>query len=175
MPQTSQSESEKWQSLRNEDVDWSAETGRILLASEGRPISRAAIAKAADLAIEKRAKVHVLSVARIWGSAFGMPHPGLMPTARELQSQREIVSEAIDALEQRHVVAMGEVIRSRNAAKAIATKTRRNSYLGIVMTADRAPHWLICGLLWTHEPYRVARFTRVPVHLIVDVPPSESD
>ena len=101
MRQASQSEFEKWRSLKNEDVDWGGETGRILLASEGRPISLAAVAKVANLAMEKGAKVHVLSVARIWGSAFGLPHPGLMPTARELQSQREIVSAAIDALEQR--------------------------------------------------------------------------
>jgi hypothetical protein len=175
MPQTSQSASEKWQSLRNEDIDWGAETGLLLLASEGRPISPAAIAKVANLAMEKGAKVHVLSVARIWGSAFGLPHPGLMPTARELQSQREIVSAAIDALEQRHVVATGEVMRSRNAAKAIAKKARRQTYLAIVMTADRAPHWLVRGLLWSHEPYRVGRLTRVPVHLVVDASPSESD
>lgn len=100
-------------------------------------------------------------------------HPGLMPTARELQSQREIVSEAIDALEQQGVGATGEIIRSRDAAQAIAAKTRRSIYLGIVMAADRAPHWLVRGLLWSHEPYRVGRFTRVPVHLVVDTPPGE--
>ena len=175
MRQASQSEFEKWRSLKNEDVDWGGETGRILLASEGRPISLAAVAKVASLAMEKGAKVHVLSVARIWGSAFGLPHPGLMPTARELQSQREIVSAAINALEQQHVVATGEVIRSRNAAKAIAKKACWQTYLAIVMTADRAPHWLVRGLLWSHEPYRVGRLARVPVHLVVDASPSESD
>ena len=148
-------------------------TGRILLASEGRPISQAAIGKAADLAIHKCTNVHVLSVARIWGSAFGMQHPGLMPTQRELQSQREIVSEAVDALEQRGVVARGEVIRSRDAAQAIGAKARGSTYLEIVMAADRAPHWLVRGLLWSHAPYRVGRFTRVPVHLIVDASPGE--
>ena len=175
MPQASQSAPEDREPSQKDGVGLGCDAARILLASEGRPISPVAVAKAASLAIERHAKVHVLSVARIWGSAFGLQHPGLFPTERELESQRHIVSAAIDALEQRRVVATGEVMRSRNAAKAIAKKTRQNTYLGIVMTADRAPHWLVRGLLWSHEPYRVGRFTRVPVHLVVDASPSESD
>jgi hypothetical protein len=139
----------------------------VLLASEGRPISPEAVATSARLAIKNGASVHVLTVARIWGSAFGLPHPSLMPTTRELQSQRDIVSEAIDELKRRHVDATGEVIRSRNAAKAIAAKAGQRAYLGIVMTADPEPHWLIRGLLWSHEPYRVRRLAKPPVHLVV--------
>ena len=71
----------------------------ILLASEGRPISVKAVAKAAQLASDNGAKVHVLSVARIWGTAFGLQHPGLFPTQRELQSQRDIVADAIEQIE----------------------------------------------------------------------------
>jgi nucleotide-binding universal stress UspA family protein len=140
----------------------------ILLASEGRPISPQAIAKAAQLASDARAKVHVLSVARVWGSAFGLQHPGLFPSQRELQTQRDIVADAIDQLERRRVDATGEVVRSRNAAKVIAAKARERAYLAIVMTADPEPHWLIRGLLWTHEPYRVRRLAKLPVHLVVD-------
>jgi len=142
----------------------------ILLASEGRPISPDAVAIAARLAAENRAGVHVLAVARIWGSAFGLPHPGLMPTTRELQSQRDIVAETIDELKRWRIDATGEVIRSRNAAKAIAAKVGQRTYLGIVMTADPEPHWLIRGLLWSHEPYRVRRLVNLPVYLAVDAP-----
>ncbi len=110
----------------------------------------------------------MLTVARIWGSAFGLPHPGLLPTRHELQTQRNIVSEAINELESLGVDATGEVLRSRNAAKAIAVTARQRAYLGIVMTADPPPHWLFRGLLWSHEPYRVRRLTKLPVHLVVD-------
>lgn len=147
--------------------DCTGEAAFILLASEGRPISPAAVAMSAKLAIQSDARVRVLSVARIWGSAFGLPHPGLMPTARELQSQRDIVFAAINALERLEIVATGEVLRSRNAAKSIAAKGRQKSCLGIVITADPEPHWLARGFLWSHEPYRVCRLSRVPVHLVV--------
>jgi nucleotide-binding universal stress UspA family protein len=147
-------------------------TPTILLASEGRPISSQAVATAARLASDNRASVHVLTVARIWGSAFGLPHPGLMPTTRELQCQRDIVAEAIEELQRLGIDATGEVLRSRNAAKAIVTKLRQRAYVGIVMTADPEPYWLIRGLLWSHEPYRVRRLAKVPVHLVVDIRPS---
>ena len=145
-------------------------TPTILLASEGRPISLEAVATAARFAAENRASVHVLTVARIWGSAFGLPHPGLMPTTRELQGQRDNVAKAIEDLERLRIDATGEVLRSRNAAKAIVAKLRQRNYLGIVMTADPEPHWLIRGLLWSHEPYRVRRLAGLPVHLVIDAP-----
>jgi nucleotide-binding universal stress UspA family protein len=142
--------------------------GTILLASEGRPISSEAIAKAAQLARKEHAKVHVLSVARIWGTAFGLQHPGLFPTRGEIESQRQIISKAIDELEQQKIEATGEILRSRAAARAIAAKARQRDCLGIVMTADPKPHWLMRPFLWSHEPYRVGRLSKLPVHLVVD-------
>lgn len=142
----------------------------ILLASEGRPISRNAVAMAARLATDKAAGVHVLTVARVWGSAFGLPHPGLMPTALELQCQRDIVAAAIDELERQRIDCTGEVLRSRDAAKAILAKLRQRTYSEIVMGADPEPHWLIRGLLWSHEPYRVRRLSQLPIHLVIDTP-----
>jgi nucleotide-binding universal stress UspA family protein len=150
------------------DADADGPERTILLASEGRPISPDAVAKAAELARNCSAKVHVLSVARIWGSAFGLQHPGLFPSQRELDGQREIVAKAINALEQRKVEATGEILRSRTAAKAIAAKARQKGYLGIVMCADEEPNWFIRGFLWSHEPYRVRRLSKLPVHLVVD-------
>ena len=154
----------------NTEATESAAAPKILLASEGRPISAAAVNKAAQLAIEHQAKVHVLSVARIWGSNFGMQHPGLQPTQRELQAQRDIVAQAIDALERLGVVAAGEVVRSRSAAKNIAAKANAGKYIAVVMTADPEPNWLVRELMWSHDPYRVRRLAKLPVHLAVDIP-----
>ena len=167
MHQASYFAAEERDAHHNGDQDAHREASRILLASEGRPISPAAVAKAASIAIDTGAQVHVLSVARIWGSAFGMQHPGLFPTPRELQQQRDIVTAAIDALKRCDLGATGEVLRSRNAAKAIASRTGQGNYLGIVITADPEPHWLVRGLLWSHEPYRVRRLSKVPVHLVI--------
>ena len=51
---------------------------RILLASEGRAISEAAIARTIELARPGGASVHVFSVARVHGVAFALPNPGLL-------------------------------------------------------------------------------------------------
>ena len=146
------------------------ETRRVLLASEGRPISTAAIAKAAQLALENQTGIHVLSVARIWGSNFGLQHPGLQPTKLELDAQRDIVASAIEALERQGIDVKGEVMRSRSAAKSIAAKANTGSYLSLVMAADPEPHWLTRGLMWSHEPYRAKRLAKLPVHLTIEEP-----
>ena len=68
---------------------------RILLASEGRPISNAAIDRTIELAKPSGASVHVFSIARVHGVSFGLQTPGLLPTKREWAEQREIVGKAI--------------------------------------------------------------------------------
>jgi hypothetical protein len=61
---------------------------RILLASEGRAIPAAAIDFVARIAAENQAEVNVFSIARVHGTAFGFPSPGLLPTRREWQEPR---------------------------------------------------------------------------------------
>ncbi|MFZ0558529.1 MAG: hypothetical protein WAM55_04495 [Methylovirgula sp.] len=73
----------------------------ILLASEGRRIPAEAVEFAANLSRKSKAAVHVFMIARVWGSSFGLPHPGLMPTKREWQQQRDLVAEAVRLLQQR--------------------------------------------------------------------------
>ena len=51
----------------------------VLLATDGRePLSPEAIERAAALASPDG--VAVLAIAKIYGTQFGLPHPGLMPT-----------------------------------------------------------------------------------------------
>ena len=66
-------------------------------------IEASAVEFAAQMALKAEAPVHVFIIARIWGSAFGMPHPGLMPTKREWQVQRDLATEAVDRLKRRGV------------------------------------------------------------------------
>ena len=61
---------------------------RILLASEGRPISNAAIDRVVELAKPADASVRVFTIARVHGVAFGMQSPGLLPTKAEWAEQR---------------------------------------------------------------------------------------
>ena len=52
---------------------------------------------AARIAKRSGAPVHVFTIARIWGTSFGFPNPGLNPTKREWDQQRHNVEKAIGA------------------------------------------------------------------------------
>ena len=110
----------------------------------------------------------MLSIARIWGTSFGLPHPGLMPNKRELQEQREIVADAVAWLKRRDIAASGQVAGTRNAAKRILAEARRRRADAIVMAADPPQHWLVANMVWSQEPQRVRRLAPVPVYLVIE-------
>ena len=150
-----------------------AETGsfeRILLASEGRPISDAAVNRVIELAGESGATAHVFSVARVHGVAFGLQTPGLLPTKAEWAEQREIVRQAIKRLKRKGIPAEGHVLGTRKAAKMILQEAATEGCGAIVMAADRDRNRLIADFMWTQEPQRVRRRAKVPVFLVVDEP-----
>jgi len=144
-------------------------TGKsILLASEGRPISQAAMKLAQRMAGIAGAEVHVLSIARVWGTSFGMPHPGLLPNRREMQERHESVASAVTWLRRHNIEASGQVTGTRNAAKRILAEARRRRADAIVMAADPPLHWFVSGMVWSQEPYRVRRLASIPVYLVID-------
>lgn len=140
----------------------------VLLASESRRIPAAAVERAAQLAAPAGAPVHVLSVARVWGTSLGLPSPGLLPTRQEWDEQRAVVDGAVRALEARGVEARGSVIGTRAAAKRIASEARRLGCEAIVMGADPPRSRWLRDFIWSQEPYRVERRADVPVHLVVE-------
>jgi hypothetical protein len=135
---------------------------RVLLATEGRPIPQSAIRFAARW----HAPVRVFSVARVHGISFAFPNPWLMPSRKEWQDQRDIVREAIKALEKRGVEATGHVVGTRKAARAIVREAERDGSNVIVMAADPPRNRLVADMMWSQEPYRVQRRARVPVYLV---------
>lgn len=139
---------------------------RILLASEGRAIPDAAIARVVELALTSGASVRVFSIARVHGVAFGLPNPGLVPTKREWAEQREIVAGAVKRLTRKGLQADGEVLGTRKATSRIIKEATRYECEAIVMAADPDRNRLIADLLWSQEPQRVRRRARVPVFLV---------
>ena len=105
----------------------------MLLASSGAPISRAAARRARDLAAGQ--PVAVISILRVYGSAFGLPNPGLMPTRRERDEQVGIVDRAIRDLERLGCTADGQVTATRSAGRAIAKAARARQVSYVVMDA----------------------------------------
>src|SRR2546427_6294281 len=102
-----------------------AQRGGVLLATEGRPIPKAAVERAAELANKSGAPVHVFAVARIYGVAFGLPSPWLRPNAGEWQDQRDGVAQAIELLERRGGGGDGNNLRPRKATKRNGGETTR--------------------------------------------------
>jgi hypothetical protein len=96
----------------------------VLLASDGRhDFSSRAVARAAALA-GSGGHVAVVTIAKIYGSSYGLPNPGLLPTKRELAERREWVSGAIRTLEREGAVADGQIASTRRATKKLATIAR---------------------------------------------------
>ena len=139
---------------------------KLLLASEGRPIPEEAIDAAARLARPSGAPVFVFSVARIWGTSLGLPMPGLLPSKREWDEQRELVERAVKSLRRRGVDAKGHVVGTRKATKRIVGEAERLGCDAIVMAADPPRNRVLADLMWSQEPYRVRRRAKVPVYLV---------
>lgn len=146
----------------------SARFERILLASEGRAISAAAIARTIQLARAGGASVHVLSIARVHGTAFGLPSPGLLPTKAEWDQQREIVRSAVSRLRRKGIEADGHVLGTRKTTRRILEEAAGEHCDAIVMAADPDRSRLSGDLLWSQEPQRVRRKAKLPVFLVVE-------
>jgi nucleotide-binding universal stress UspA family protein len=157
--------------VRDPQPETTQQVKRILLASEGRQIPDAAIKHAIDLARRSGASVHVFSIARVHGVAFGLPSPGLLPTKREWAEQRELVTKAVRRLERKGIEAKGHVLGTRHATKKICEEAKLEGCDVIVMGADPDRNRFVGNLLWSQEPQRVRRRAKVPVVLVVEPGP----
>lgn len=142
----------------------------VLLASEGREFSAASIALAAELAADSDASVLVMSIARVHGVAFGLPHPGLAPTQAEWAEQKAIVATAVKRLKRQGLEAEGQVLGTRTPAKRICAMADEIGAGAIVMGADAPRNRLIGPMIWSQEPQGVERKARMAVHLTIAEP-----
>lgn len=140
----------------------------ILLATEGRPLSKSVVAHALKLAQERGARVHVLAIARVHGVALGLPNPGLLPTKREWADREETVRRAIARLRRKGIDADGQVVGTRKAAQRICQEADTRECDAIVMGADPDRNRVLAEFYWSQEPQRVKRKARASVHLLVD-------
>jgi hypothetical protein len=108
----------------------------VLLASSGSPFSRAAVRRAHELAAGE--PVAVLSILKVYGSQFGLPNPGLLPTRRERDEQLDVVSRAIKELERRGCTVDGQVAATRSAGRMIAKVARARQVRYVVMDSPTA-------------------------------------
>jgi nucleotide-binding universal stress UspA family protein len=140
--------------------------GKVLIASEGRRLTAPANDLALQMARAGNGHVRVMTVARLWGTSFGLPNPGLRPSRREMAEQEENVSWAISRIEDAGLSADGHIVTTRHPSKSILNEAKRQNCDAIVMGADRRRNWLIGSMMWSQEPYRVRGRTTIPVHLV---------
>jgi len=138
---------------------------RVVVASEGREIAWPVLQQAFELARPAGASVHVVTIARVWGTSLGFPNPGLNPTRQEWDEQRLIARRAVEAIEKAGFEASARVIGTRRAGKRILGEARAFGADAIVMGCD-GKRRLLGDFSWSQEPYRVLRRARVPVYLV---------
>jgi len=128
----------------------------VLLASPGAPFSRAAVRRARELAGGQ--PIAVLSILKIYGSSFGLPNPGLMPTKREREEQVKIVKKAIDELERRGCEVDGQVAATRSAGRMIAKVAKARQVQYVVMDVHQNSG--VRGIIEAHITSTVRRGLR---------------
>ena len=107
-----------------------------MLASDGREdYSGRAVARAA--ALSTSGPVAVVTIAKIYGSSFGLPHPGLLPTKVELAERQRWVERAIHTLKAGGTPADGQVAATRRTAKKLAAVARARGARVVVI--DETP------------------------------------
>jgi len=112
--------------------------------------------------------VHVFSIARVWGTSLGLPNPGLMPSKREWDVQRDLVAAAVKALKQHGIEAKGHVLATRKATKRIVSEAERLGCSVIVMAGDPPRNRFVGDFIWSQEPYRVQRRAGLPVYVVTE-------
>ena len=128
---------------------------RVVLISPGAAFREKAIARAVEAA--NGAPIAVVIIARIHGSSFGMPNPGLMPNPKEKAAALARAEDAINAIRRAGGRADGQVAIARSAAKVAArVATARQASVVIVDEGDR-PNWrkLVEGNIGFTLPWRL--------------------
>lgn len=111
----------------------------VLIASNGEKIPGAAIRQALRLSAGE--PVAVVTIARIYGSSLGLPNPGLMPTRKELDEQKEIAQRAVSALEKGGSEAWGQVAATRRPSKTIAQAARARGVKHVLVIRPDKVGW----------------------------------
>jgi hypothetical protein len=115
------------------------QSSAVLIATVGVAIPPEVIRRAVELS-EGR-PVAIIAIARIYGSSFGLPSPGLMPSRKEMDEQLAFVNKAIARLEKAGVEAWGQVASTRRYARTIALAGRARGVSSILVVTAEAPRW----------------------------------
>jgi K+-sensing histidine kinase KdpD len=136
------------------------------------PFAAPVLERVIEVANPAGAKITIVSVARIFGSSLGIPHPGLQPNRREMEEQRSIVEDAAKVLRRHGFEVRVNLSKSRNAPKMIARWGTAKRFHAIVVPDPERPRWrrFIEGDLATE----IHRRCGIPVHAVPVPSPGRS-
>lgn len=77
--------------------------------------------------------IRVLSIVKIYGTALGIQHPGLLPSKQEIRAQEDIVADAVERIERAGGRARGEIVGTRDAGKTFLRAAVRYSVRHVVL------------------------------------------
>jgi universal stress protein family protein len=140
--------------------------GGILIASTGEPFERIVLDRGVELARGGASQaVHVISTARVFGTALGLQHPGLFPTKREWDIQAGIVADAVRILKKAGLDAKGRVVGTRHPSKVINKEAIAKGCRAIVIGTRPVAPWR--KLLWQDDVHLLSRSATMPVHVVM--------
>lgn len=108
----------------------------VLLVPVGGPPAPETVRRA--VAAADGATVAVLVLLRIHGSSWGLPNPGLLPTAAEKAAARKVVESAIAAVEALGGRADGQITATRHDARVVTAAARRRAARLVLIERPRA-------------------------------------
>ncbi len=111
----------------------------VLIATTGESIPAAVIRRAVELSAGD--PVAVVTLARIYGSALGLPNPGLMPSKRELADHKMLVDNTVRRLERKGVEAWGQIAATRKPVKTIVAVARARGVSNVILVTPEQPRW----------------------------------
>jgi hypothetical protein len=146
------------------------EPAAVLIASAGGPFPQAAVSRAA--ALSGGEAVAVVSIARIYGSALGLPNPGLLPTRRELAEQSDRVGRALAGLQRAGLAASGQVAATRRPGRTIARVARAHGVRYVILVTPSQPRWrrVVEGSLVREISRRISPGTAVEAVITIPSP-----
>jgi hypothetical protein len=118
-----------------------SQSAAVLIATVGVPIPPSVVRAAVQMG--GGAPVAIISIARIYGSSLGLPNPGLMPTKKEMDDQRTLVTKAVNRLERSGVEAWGQVAATRRYAKTIAQAARARGVDHVLVVTPEVARWRV--------------------------------
>jgi len=125
---------------RKFDTQPTQPAGVLIAAPMGDPIPASAVKKALELS--SGSAVAVVTIARIYGSKYGLMNPGLLPSRREMDDQKRQVETAIGLIERSGAEAWGQIAASRKPVKTIATVAKaRCAHHVIVVRIEQTQRW----------------------------------